>query len=595
MAKISGDTIEAVTNATDIVSVVEQYTRLERRGSTWWGCCPFHHEKTPSFQVNPEKKLFYCFGCHKGGNLLQFVMEMEGLSFSQAIIELAKRSGISVRYENGGYEQSETEKRRDEIILLYEKVTRAFHHILLHTKEGNVALQYLKNRQVSDEMIETFQLGLAPKNRKWLHRFLTKKGYSPQFLQQSGLFSKKYPDIAFFSNRIMFPIADRHGRVIAYGGRDLSNDPKSPKYLNSSDMVQYQKKYNLFALHLALTEMRKTKAVIFCEGYMDVLAFHQAGITNAVAPLGTALTEEQLQLVRPLVDTVFFCFDSDEAGLNATFRAIEMASRQNFEIRIIQITGAKDSSELLEKYGAEGLKNSCKNAIIESDFFVQKAMTKFDVLTAEGKAKACAFLFPYLQTIQSQVKRESLVDKFASKLNVSPQAVYADFLKTAGTRNQTVKKEFDESIQPKEAPFRKNAETRAMVAVFAKPELFKIMRSSLTSDDFQDETAKKLFILMEECYRDEVQNETEIMNRLTDEKLKNSIAASIVQGEFAAQPNLIVKDSIKHIKLKKLKTVRKMQVDKLHIASVQQNETEANDIINDIADLDRQIAELERQ
>lgn len=595
MAKISGDTIEAVTNATDIVSVVEQYTRLERRGSTWWGCCPFHHEKTPSFQVNPEKKLFYCFGCHKGGNLLQFVMEMEGLSFSQAIIELAKRSGISVRYENGGYEQSETEKRRDEIILLYEKVTRAFHHILLHTKEGNVALQYLKNRQVSDEMIETFQLGLAPKNRKWLHRFLTKKGYSPQFLQQSGLFSKKYPDIAFFSNRIMFPIADRHGRVIAYGGRDLSNDPKSPKYLNSSDMVQYQKKYNLFALHLALTEMRKTKAVIFCEGYMDVLAFHQAGITNAVAPLGTALTEEQLQLVRPLVDTVFFCFDSDEAGLNATFRAIEMASRQNFEIRIIQITGAKDSSELLEKYGAEGLKNSCKNAIIESDFFVQKAMTKFDVLTAEGKAKACAFLFPYLQTIQSQVKRESLVDKFASKLNVSRQAVYADFLKTAGTRNQTVKKEHDESIQPKEAPFRKNAETRAMVAVFAKPELFKIMRSSLTSDDFQDETAKKLFILMEECYRDEVQNETEIMNRLTDEKLKNSIAASIVQGEFAAQPNLIVKDSIKHIKLKKLKTVRKMQVDKLHIASVQQNETEANDIINDIADLDRQIAELERQ
>ena len=595
MAKISEATIQAVNNSTDIVSVVEQYTRLERRGSTWWGCCPFHHEKTPSFQVNPEKKLYYCFGCHKGGNLLQFVMEMEGLSFSQAIIERAKRTGISVQYESGGYEQSESEKQKDEIAALYEKVASGFHHILLSTREGQKALQYLEKRHVSSEIIETFRLGLAPKNRRWLFSFLTKKGYSPQFLHNSGLFSKNYPEIAFFSNRIMFPIADRHGRVIAFGGRDLSNDAKSPKYLNSSDMVQYQKKYNLFALHLALAEMRRTKEVIFCEGYMDVLAFHQAGILNAVAPLGTALTEEQLQLVRPLVDTILFCFDSDDAGMNATFRAIEMASRQNFEMRVIQISGAKDASELLEKYGAEGLKNSCKNAIIESDFVVQKAMTKFDVLTAEGKAKACAFLFPYLQTIQSLVKRESLVEKFAAKLNVSPQAVYADFLKSSSERTQKFKRENDDLAQKGDVPFSKNAETRAMVAVFAKPDLFKIMRSSLSSDDFQDENAKKLFILMEDCYRDEIQNEAEIMNRLKDEELKNIITASLVQGEFSANPSLIVNDSVKHIKLKKMKSERKMLVDKLHIASVQGNEAEAADIINDIADLDRQIAELERQ
>ena len=193
------------------------------------------------------------------------------------------------------------------------------------------------------------------------------------------------------------------------------------------------------------------------------------------------------------------------------------------------------------------------------------------------------------------MKRESLVEKFAAKLNVSPQAVYADFLKSSSERTQKFKRENDDLAQKGDVPFSKNAETRAMVAVFAKPDLFKIMRSSLSSDDFQDENAKKLFILMEDCYRDEIQNEAEIMNRLKDEELKNIITASLVQGEVSANPSLIVNDSIKHIKLKKMKSERKMLVDKLHIASVQGNEAEAADIINDIADLDRQIAELERQ
>lgn len=594
MAKISEATIAEVTNATDIVSVVEQYTRLERRGTTWWGCCPFHNEKTPSFQVNPEKKLFYCFGCHKGGNLLQFVMEMEGLSFVQAVTELAKRSGIPIKYEGGDYQQSEQEKLKDEIVLLYEKVSNAFHHILLNTKEGRPAYDYLKKRLVSDEIIKSFKLGCAPKNRRWLFKFLLKKGYNKEFLSKTGLFSKNYPEVAFFSNRLMFPIADRHGRIIAFGGRSLSNDPKSPKYLNSGDMPQYQKKYNLFALNLAIGEIRKNKSVIFCEGYMDVLAFHQAGIANAVAPLGTALTEEQLNIVRTLAETVFLCFDSDEAGTNATLKAIEMCSKMNFETRIIQMTEAKDPAELLEKFGAEGLKNSCKNGILDSEFFVQKAMTKFDVLTAEGKTRACEFLFPYLQTINSSVKRESLIAKFSARLNVSPEAMYTDFLK-ALKNERRVESSYVKQEQSKDKTFNKNAETRAMLAVFAKPELFKIMRSSLSSDDFQDENAKALFILMEECYREDIQGETEIISRLTDERLKNIVTASIVQGEFEVNSKRIVEDSIKTIKLKKLETRRKTLVEKLQIVSAQNNEALLNDIINDIANIDGQIVELKME
>ena len=193
MPRFTSASIDAVAHATDFVSIVEQYTKLERRGSTWWGCCPFHNEKTPSFQVNPEKKLFYCFGCHKGGSLFNFVMEMENISFAQCVSELAKRAHIDLVYEDGGseFQRSEEEKLKDELYILYEKVAKAFHHILLHTKQGENAYRYLAERNVPETIITDFMLGFAPVDRRWLFRFLNKKGYQAAFLAQSGLFSKK--------------------------------------------------------------------------------------------------------------------------------------------------------------------------------------------------------------------------------------------------------------------------------------------------------------------------------------------------------------------------------------------------------------------
>lgn len=596
MARFSATTIEAVSDATDFVSIVEQYTKLEKRGSAWWGCCPFHNEKTASFQINPEKKLFYCFACHKGGSLFNFVMEMEQISFYQAVLELAKKANIPIVYDASGvkYERSENEKLKDELYTLYEKVSKSFHHILLHTKEGARALDYLMKRNVDPSIIENFMLGLAPSNKKWLFKFLSKNAYKKDFLANSGLFSKKYPEIAFFSNRIMFPIADRHGRIIAFGGRTLSNDPKSPKYLNSSDMPQYQKKQNLFALNRALPEIRKTKKAIICEGYMDVLAFHQAGITNAVAPLGTALSEEQVKILQPLIDTLYLCFDSDEAGVNASFRAIKICTQLDVASRIIEIRGAKDPAELLEKEGAEGLKKVYKNAIMDSDFFVQKAMTRFDVLTAEGKEQACKFLFPYLQLIQSNVKREALLSKFASSLNVSPQALYEDFVSNKAKAMVYAKPK--EKVLETTKTFKKNAETRAMLAVIANPELFKIMRSTLSSDDFHDEDAKSLFIFMEECYRDEVKSKEELMSRLTDKRLYDAVTVAMCTEEFSHNPELIVDDGIARIKKYNLECKRDMLVDKLNLISIKNGDfdEEANDIASYINDLNRQIAEFKK-
>lgn len=597
MPRFTSASIDAVAHATDFVSIVEQYTKLERRGSTWWGCCPFHNEKTPSFQVNPEKKLFYCFGCHKGGSLFNFVMEMENISFAQCVSELAKRAHIDLVYEDGGseFQRSEEEKLKDELYILYEKVAKAFHHILLHTKQGENAYRYLAERNVPETIITDFMLGFAPVDRRWLFRFLNKKGYQAAFLAQSGLFSKKYPEISFFSNRLMFPICDRHGRVIAFGGRSLSNDPKSPKYLNSGDMVQYQKKYNLFALNHALPEMRKEKAVIFCEGYMDVLAFHHAGMRNAVAPLGTALTDEQINIAAPLVERIYLCFDSDEAGQNASLRAIEMCARHEVEAYCIKIENAKDPAEVLEKYGVEGLKKILKNAIIGSDFFVQQAMTRFNISTAAGKAKASEFLFPYLQTVRSNVKREALISQFSTQLRISSEALRRDFhnnVKQIENRQPEQK-----PLSHAERPFQKNAETRALLAVFANPELFKTMRARLSSDDFSDEDAKTLFIFMEEAYRDECSDTGELMTRLNDSRLHTAVTASILSGEFSKNAETIVADSIATIKVRNLNRQRQMLIHKLNLLSTQNEsaaDTEVNDIIAYIEDLNRQIAEFKK-
>ncbi|MBQ7611637.1 MAG: DNA primase [Spirochaetaceae bacterium] len=590
MPTITQQSIQMVIEATDFVSLVENYTHLEQRSHVWWGCCPFHSEKTPSFHIDPEKKVFYCFGCQKGGTLIQFFMEMEHISFIQAVTELAKKNNVSLVYENGETDFNAEDKRKEEIYLLYEKVANSFHHILLKTKEGIEALKYLEKRCVSNEIIDRFCLGFAPAGMRWLYDFLQKKGYTAQFLETSGLFSKKRPKFSFFSNRIMFPIFNRQGQVIAFGGRALTNDdPKNPKYLNSYDMIQYQKKENLFGLYQSLPTIRKERSIILCEGYMDVLAFHQAGITNACAPLGTALTEEQVKILSRLVDTVYLCFDTDQAGVNATFRAIDLLLPYEREIRILTTTDAKDPGEVFEKNGAEGLKNIVKNGILDSDFFVQKAMTEFDILTAEGKTRACNFLFPYLNRLTSQIKREAIIQDISRKWGISAEAMYSDFTakKDLNLKNNTFK-ETKKIAEPKDVE--RNFETLAILAVAANQGLFKTMRSQLSTDDFTNPDAKEIFIALEECYREQNETYEELLKHCPTDRIKNAIISAVFSGEFSTNPEEIINDSIKKIKLNKLSMKRASLVHRLDLLP----EEVCFDIQTDIADLDRQIDALKK-
>ncbi len=564
MARISAATIDEVNQRVDIVALVGEYTRLERRGSDWWGCCPFHNEKTPSFHVVPDRKMYHCFGCGKGGGPVNFVMELEKLSFVEAVETLAKKAGVEVVYEGGGEaEAGPRDTTRDDLIDLYGRVATSFHYLLSESEMGASAREYLAGRKVDPAIIESFALGYAPADRRWLHAFLRKKGYSPEFLAKSGLFSKKYPEVAFFSDRLIFPIRNRKGQVVAFGGRLLAGE--GPKYLNSGDLPQYKKGETLFAFDKALPEIRSTKTVIFCEGYMDVLAWHQAGVTRAVAPLGTAFTPDQAKMVRSFADTVYLSFDSDAAGQNATYKAILMLRKMEFEVRVIEIHGGKDPADILQNDGPEALKKSVDYSILDFDYLVSTAARRHDVGNPEGKTRAIAFLFPYIDALSSDIQRESTVNRLSAAFETSEKAIMADFRDRKEQRVSFVRPEANGVPGPAAGKLRRSAELRAVLAVAVNQSFFPAMRNSLSSDDFEDQAARDLFIVLEECYRDGAASYDALLERCSNREIASLIAETAVSGEFSENAEKVVDDGIRLVRRNALEKRRNRLVARMSV------------------------------
>lgn len=542
---ISDETKNAIRASIDIVSLIGEYTKLERRGVDFWGCCPFHNEKTPSFKIDVEKKLYYCFGCHASGDAIKFVQEMENITFADALVQLARRAGIEVTYTSGGYVESDESKERDKFIDLYERIGSMFHYLLTQTDGGKRALEYILKRGVTKEIIEQFKLGYAPEDRRWLFGFLTKKNYSKEFLARSGLFSKNYPEIAFFSNRLMFPIFDRSGKIVAFGGRILGNG--EPKYLNSGDLVHYKKGDNLYAFNLAKSAIREKKTVILCEGYMDVIAYHQCGIKNAVAPLGTALTENQLKMVRGFADTVLLSFDSDSAGQKATVRAILMCRKSGFTVKIIRLSGGKDPAEILLNLGAETLTNDVNSAILDSDFLLSKLAIEYAVDTPEGKAKASLAFFPYVDSLQSDIQKESCLEQLCQAFNLKPEAVKRDFENREEAQKRITFRQQIEANKKADG-IKLTAELRAILAVIANLDKFHVMHSELTLADFENVVAQKLFSVLEECYNDNLLSESEILERCENDDIRDLVARVISTGEFSENNDKTIRDAVSLVK-----------------------------------------------
>lgn len=548
MAKISAQTIDEVVSRTDLASLVGEYAKLEKKGVDYWACCPFHNEKTASFKIDNDKKMYHCFGCHVSGGLINFYMEMEKVNFPEAVLALAKKAGVVIQYDGPNVQEQPQNTKKEEYIELYNRISGTYNYFLTQEEQGKKALEYLKSRGITDETIETFQLGYSPKDMYFLKRFLTKKNFSGEFLAESGLFSKKYPDISFFSNRLMFPICNRHGQTIAFGGRILEGD--GPKYLNSGDLIQYKKRENLYAFNIARQHIRNEKCVIICEGYMDVIAFHQAGVKIAVAPLGTALTEEQIRLLRSFCDTFYLCFDSDKAGQDATFKSILLCRENDVSVSIIKLENGKDPAEILLNFGSENLTNFKNSVIIDNEYLLSVIMNRYPVNTPEGKMRICLDYFPYLDSLQSDVQRESNFEYLCQTLGLTIDAVKADY-----KNRDSAKKKLEYSEKGKEnktqGVVKLDAELRALVAVIANFDFFPIMRSSLSVDDFENSIAREMFITLEECFREGAVSCESILSRCSEE-IKNTVTKSITSGEFATNSQQFIEDSMQMLRKKSL-------------------------------------------
>ncbi|MDR2094451.1 MAG: DNA primase [Treponema sp.] len=580
MAFITKASIQEVNDKLDAVAVVSDYVRLENKGGRYWGLCPFHNEKTGSFTVNPDLKVYHCFGCGKGGSVINFVMEMDKLSFPETIELLAKRFGVGLVYENAGEAVKEDGRIRhnEEFYELYRRVNGSFQHFLLEKPEGKTGLDYLLARGISREMIEKFRLGYAPANRNWLHQFLLQKGYSAEFLAETGLFSEKYPKIAFYSGRIMIPIADRQGRIIAFGGRILSGE--GPKYINSRDSVFFKKGQTLFAVDIALPQIRKTKEAYIAEGYMDVISLHQAGITNAVAPLGTAFTDEQAKLLRRWAEHIHLFFDSDDAGQKATVKGIITCRNNGLSCSVVaggSLGGegrgppsapktAKDSADILLFFGPEVLKKYAESYILDFEYLIARSKTLFDIGGSEGKAKAVAFMFPYLNTLESEVSRDACIGAIADAFQADRAAVLHDYRRSNshsdknGEDNYTVLNRGDiaggkgpgEEFPQNARPIRMNEELFLLTVVSVNIRLYPQFRVILSIKEIEDPAAKELFVALEECYINDEAGMDNLLSRISSSSLRSFITERSSRLMYQANPEKLIADGVKRVKQKRL-------------------------------------------
>ena len=597
---ISNETIDAILNTTDIIATVGEYTKLERRGGNdWWGCCPFHGEKTASFHVDGDKKFYHCFGCHKGGNVVNFIMEMEKLSYPDTLEMLAKKAGIPIKYQDG-YKPEQNASRINEIeqfIELYERTASMFHYFLMETPQGKKALEYVTKRGLTKETIEKFRLGYAPADRKWLFHFLRSKNFSAEFLGKSGLFSQKYPEYSFFSDRLMFPIFNRKGQVVAFGGRVLPPaNEKDRKYLNSGDLPQFKKRETLFGFSFAKNAIREKKSIIFCEGNMDVIAYHQCGLDYAVATLGTALTEDHIKMISGFVagGTVYLSFDSDGAGQEATWKAIKLCRQHDLTVKIIRLNGGKDPAEIMLKFGAENLTTQVKNAILDSDYLLFRLGEKYPTDTPEGKTKAALEFFQYVDALQSDIQKESCLELLCQAFNLKPEAVKRDFNNRSQARERAnIRQNNNQTEQGTQIKL--DAELRGLIAVTADLNQFEVLRTKLSEQDFTNPAAKKFYKILEECFVEKIFTIRDILSRCDDENLVQLITGSISDGVYKSEKvSVIVQDTVNYIKRNKLDDQRNKLLQRIKEYNVvtQEDQNQLNALLAQKLELDKQVQSL---
>ncbi|MDU4558970.1 MAG: DNA primase [Negativicoccus succinicivorans] len=504
--QFSKEFIEQVRAGNPIVDVVGSYVPLTRKQNNYWACCPFHEEKTPSFSVSPDKEFFYCFGCHAGGDVFQFVQKIENISFPESVEKLAQRIGLEIPKTDLSPAEREREEERQRLYEICDLAASYFHNCLTKTRMGAAGIDYFKKRGLSAQTIVDFKLGFAPPQWDRLYRDFRERGYREKDLIKSGLcLTKNGKTYDRFRGRCMFPIRDDKGRVVAFGGRIIEEG--EPKYLNSPESPIFHKGDLLFAMERARKEIRKTKQAVLVEGYMDVVGVHNLGVTNVVASLGTAFTQRQAQLLRRICDVAIVAYDMDRAGREATRRAIAIARETGLKLRIATLPDGKDPDEYIKQHGANAWEDVIAMAQNVLDYRLDEIIAAHDATSTDGKNMIVQEFVSEIMQTDNAITIDSYLRRLATRLRMNENIVRSEaqkiakaqaknvYIAPAGNRAETAE-------APRVTP--DPAEDDAIRLLFSGSAQRQDLLDQLTIEDFTDPLWKNIFVFLQTTANDTV-------------------------------------------------------------------------------------------
>ena len=525
MIRYSDEIIEEVRQNNDVVDIISQYVHLTRKGRNYFGLCPFHNEKSPSFSVSPDRQIFHCFGCGVGGNVYTFLMKIEGITFKESLEQLAERANIQLpTLENNADTAKEELKSK---VYKVNEFAAEFYHKNLYQPIAKIGQEYVKKRKMNKETLEAYRIGFSGRFDE-LYKALKAEGFGEKEILESGLVNKRDNGtyIDRYRERLIFPICDVRGKVIGFGGRILDDskikDPKfpQPKYINSPENVVYSKGRHLFGLNVAKKD--STKKLLIVEGYMDVISLHQRGITNVVGALGTALTEQQGWLLRKSTEQVILGFDADGAGQTAIARSMEILQKMGCDMRVLQIEGAKDPDEYIVKFGEGRFKLAMDNAISLVEFKVKNLKKDFNLESTGDKIKFLNEIAKILSKVENTMEREIYIEKIAKGYNISKEAIYAEVNKLiyAGSKDEKIlqsKKIEEKHIEKQEKTIieedlERRENTIIAILLDNNKNIFEEIKEQIKPEDFKNEINRKI---AKQLY-DELEKEDSNINKLID-------------------------------------------------------------------------------
>nr|WP_304218690.1 DNA primase [Fredinandcohnia onubensis] len=592
--RIPEETIEKIRISVDIVDVVSEYVQLKKQGRNYFGLCPFHGENTPSFSVSPDKQIFHCFGCGAGGNVFSFLMDLEGYSFAEAAINLANKVNIDL----SDYEQptavSDKNNEASKMQEAHELLKKFYHHLLLNTKEGQPALDYLTNRGFTREIIDKFEIGYALDSWDFATKFLQKRGFRLELMERAGLLVKKEDTGTFFDrfrNRVMFPIWDHQGKTIAFSGRVLDKG-QEPKYLNSPETIIFNKSKTLYNFHQARLAIRKHQQVVLFEGFADVIAADTADVPNSIGTMGTSLTDEHVKIIRRNVESVVICYDSDNAGLDAALRASSLLGEAGCYVRVATMPNGMDPDDYIRKYGADKFKNDVIGASLTLMAFKMQYLRKGKNLQDEGdRIRYIEDVIKEISSLEKAVERDHYLRQLSSEFSIS-----LDALKTQQLQYyKSERKKRDNFSSNRNNTKAKPTVSKHLLKAYHNAERYLIaymLRSRDIAEKIQDQLQAEfnieehraivtyLYAFYEEGYEPDIST---LLTRIHDESLKRivtDIAMMSIEEEVTESVlSDYVKQVLNHKKMSMIKEKESEQLEAERSKDYLKAATIANEII----------------